>query len=88
MSAKQLYRVSVSFDTYVMAHSKDEAEDLANDVASADVEMRGVDCWAEPVNRKPRFADKRTNARPWGADAGDYRTVAQILDAKAHEVRS
>lgn len=83
MSAKQLYRVNVSFDMYVLADNKDNAEDVANDHACADIARRGVDLWAEPLNRKPRFADKRADAQPWGADEGDDRTVAQILAEQA-----
>lgn len=81
MSAKQLYRVDVSFEIYVMATTEDEARDVAIDNAHDSMWTAGTDFdVCRPATRIDRATGKR---RPLGADASDKRTVGEILTDQA-----
>jgi hypothetical protein len=81
MSAKQLYRVDVSFEMYVMAKSEDEARDIAIDGVYDSQRVGIFDAYVcRPTGKLNSSEGKR---RPLGADAGDKRTLAQILNDEA-----
>lgn len=83
MSAKQLYRVDVSFEMFVMAKSEDDALDVAIDYAED--ELRNGQAEIDISKPSGRLPQTYLESCPYGADAGDDRAVREILadEAKA-----